>query len=302
MKKSPEPGKVLFETRSDTQSLWNAFWEGLQEGILLIDREYRIQDLNPSALKLLGLPKEEILGRTCHEVLFGSLERCEKDTDFCPGSTALDSSKPSGKREFIRQDPEGRSRHFQIRSYPILEDSGQPKYALEFIMDVTAEKTLLHFQGEAALRDPLTGLYNRKAFHIYLNRELKRTQRQGHKLSLCLVNLDSFKDFNDKHGEEEGDKLLDNLGRLLLNSTREEVDVVCRLESDTFSVILPEAGRDTASQIAERIRIAQKETRFPAPFSLAKCEAGENEDAESFYHRVVEALFTAKKKGGDRNL
>jgi len=116
------------------------------------------------------------------------------------------------------------------------------------------------------------------------------------------VDLDDFKDFNEKQGEEEGDKLLGILASLLLDSTRKEVDTVFRLEADKFSLILPEACYDAAVKIGERIRTTQRESRFPVTFSMAIREAVEGEDAETFFLRTADALFQAKKKGGNQNL
>ena len=302
MKKRSESDKDLLEKLSGTPAFWKTFWEGLPTGILIIDKDHRIQGANPAMLELLDRPEEEVLGEKCHEVIFDSGKPCENESLTCPCTPVFSGSTVSASGEFCRPNRKGSFQHLQIRSCPIMDEKGNVEYAMEFILDVTAEKLLNDFQEEAALRDPLTGLYNRKAFHLFLDREIKRIQRQGHTISLCMLDLDSFKDFNEKQGEEEGDRLLEVLGGLLIDSTRKEVDSVFRLEADRFALILPEACYDTTVKIVERIRSAQKKTRFPVAFSIAICEAVEGEEAETFYHRAEEALFRAKKKGGNHNL
>jgi len=197
---------------------------------------------------------------------------------------------------------DGRREELEIRAYPVPDESGETRYALEFVQDLTATVLLQSYREEAHLRDPLTGLYNRKAFHTFLARELSRTQRQGHPFSLALADFDSFKDYNERQGDDAGDELLKRMGALLTATTRGEVDTVFRLEGDLFAVTLPEARREHTLRIGERVRLAEQEQRLPMTFSMAICEAEDGEDSPALFHRVEEALFLAKKSGGTRIL
>jgi len=190
----------------------------------------------------------------------------------------------------------------QVHAYPVLDGEGNPSCAAEFVQDVTSERLLTDYREEAALRDPLTGFYNRQGFNHLLERELKRTKRQGHPLSLCLIDVDSFKDYNGKMGERAGDALLERLSEILAAQTRVGVDALCRLQADTFAMILPEASHPQALQIGCRVRRVAEEAQLPISFSMAVCESEDPEDADAFYHRTADTLFQAKKSGGNKTL
>lgn len=115
--------------------------------------------------------------------------------------------------------------------------------------NITLRETLC---GQA-IRDPLTGLYNRRYMEESLGRELRRAERSGEPVSLIMFDVDHFKNFNDTYGHEAGDLVLSELGGLVQEISRSE-DVACRYGGEEFLLILPSAGLDIASQRAETIR------------------------------------------------
>ncbi len=282
--------------------LVKALLEGAPIGIFLVDKEYSIQYANPVFLKWIRKPNSEALGQKCYEILFGHEKPCKDGETRCPAAEALGSTRAAGPVTFLRQDPEGGRQYLRIHAHPVLDGTGSPSRAAAFIQDVTSERLLKDYREEAALRDPLTGLYNRQGFNHLLKRELKRTKRQGHPLSLCLIDLDSFKDYNNKKGEKTGDALLERLADILVAQTRVEVDSLCRLQADTFALILPEASHDQALGIGRRIHRAAEEDRMPISFSMAIRQPEDSEDPDAFYHRTADALFQAKKSGGNKIL
>jgi diguanylate cyclase (GGDEF)-like protein len=105
----------------------------------------------------------------------------------------------------------------------------------------------------ASVTDDLTGLYNSRYLNLVLRRESKRASRSGRPLSLLFLDLDGFKQVNDKHGHLAGSKALVEAAAIIRGSAR-ETDVAARFGGDEFSVILPDTGRDGAVSVAERIR------------------------------------------------
>ncbi len=294
-------GDLQKELKGDA-SLVEALLEGAPIGILLVDREYAIQYANPVLAQWIRTPANEVVGKKCYEILFGNQQPCEAGEKTCPAAEALGSAKVAGPITFLRQAPEGQQQYLRVHSHPVLDGEGSPSCAAEFIQDVTAEMLLKDYREEAALRDPLTGFYNRQGFNHLIERELKRTKRQGHPLSLCLIDLDSFKDYNDKKGEKAGDALLKRLAGILVAQTRVGVDALCRLQADTFAMILPEASHAQALRIGCRVRRVAEEAQFPISFSMAVCESEDPEDGGAFYHRTADTLFQAKKSGGNKTL
>ena len=106
-----------------------------------------------------------------------------------------------------------------------------------------------------SMRDPLTGLYNRRYLEETMVRELPRARRLGDNVGVMVLDLDHFKDLNDTHGHEAGDHVLERVGELLREATRGS-DIACRFGGEEFAVILPGASLFVARQRAEAIRAA----------------------------------------------
>ncbi len=109
--------------------------------------------------------------------------------------------------------------------------------------------------------DDLTGLYNHRYMQISLNREIRRSQRYGLKFSLLFLDLDRFKEINDKYGHLAGSAALQEVGRLLVDCVR-DVDTLFRFGGDEFAAILVETDDRTARVVAERIRKVIEEFAF----------------------------------------
>jgi len=121
------------------------------------------------------------------------------------------------------------------------------------LANLALRETLRH----QSIRDPLTGLYNRRYFEESLEREVRRAQRRGAPLGIIMLDLDRFKRFNDSFGHEAGDMLLRAFGEMLRRKVRGE-DVPCRYGGEEFALLLPEASLEAARERAEELRLAAK--------------------------------------------
>ena len=106
-----------------------------------------------------------------------------------------------------------------------------------------------------SIRDPLTGLFNRRYMEESLEREMRRATRGRHPVAILMFDLDFFKGFNDTYGHEAGDTLLRLVGQTLQRSVRAE-DIACRYGGEEFTLILPEASLDDAVARADEVRRA----------------------------------------------
>jgi diguanylate cyclase (GGDEF)-like protein len=104
-----------------------------------------------------------------------------------------------------------------------------------------------------SIRDPLTGLFNRRYMEESLEREMRRANRGRHPVGIIMLDLDHFKRFNDTYGHDAGDALMRLVGSTLQRSIRAE-DIACRYGGEEFTLILPEASLVDAAQRAESIR------------------------------------------------
>lgn len=107
---------------------------------------------------------------------------------------------------------------------------------------------------ELASTDSLSGLANRRAFDLRLNDELRRSKRSKSPLSLILLDVDNFKQFNDRYGHHNGDRCIDHIGSILTATLGRETDFPARIGGEEFAVVLPGSDSNDAQTIAERIR------------------------------------------------
>ena len=110
-----------------------------------------------------------------------------------------------------------------------------------------------------SITDSLTGLYNQRHFYARLNEEIPRAKRQKHHLALILLDLDDFKQYNDKYGHLAGDEILQNVGKVINNNVRQGVDSGFRYGGDEFAVLLIDADEVVVKMMSARIEKGIKE-------------------------------------------
>jgi diguanylate cyclase (GGDEF)-like protein len=197
-----------------------------------------------------------------------------------------------------------------------LSDTGQDLSAQRDLIDSAAEKLSMALANlslqdrlrQQSIRDPLSGLFNRRYLEESAARELNRCARRGLPLSLLMLDIDHFKSFNDVHGHAGGDAVLAQFGKLLQSMSRGE-DIACRYGGEEFTLILPEADLDAASERAEAIRLAVEAMQVPhlgkvlpqvtVSIGVAGYPAHGN-SPEALMQAADEALYRAKRGGRNR--
>ena len=159
-----------------------------------------------------------------------------------------------------------------------------------------------------SIRDPLTGLFNRRYLEESLERELTRCSRRGLPLSVLMLDLDHFKRFNDSHGHDGGDALLSQAGRVLQALCRNE-DIACRYGGEEFTLILPEMNAEAARQRAENVREAIERLQVqhlrqplsPVTASIGvACFPVDGASGSDLLRKADAALYRAKHEGRNR--
>jgi len=161
---------------------------------------------------------------------------------------------------------------------------------------------------EASVRDPLTGLFNRRYLEETLKREIKRAEREAYSLGIIMIDIDHFKQVNDTHGHAAGDAFLKEFGKMLKDQIR-QYDVVCRYGGEEFVLMMPGISLDFAIKRAESLLDKTKALRIlynenvleSVTISLGVAVFPEHgSTGEEVLRSADEALYLAKKAGRNR--
>ena len=179
---------------------------------------------------------------------------------------------------------------------------------IQNLMSFVSKAIQNHLHYERTLRDVKTGLYNNAFFMNRLNEEISRSKRTHSRASIIIIDVDKFKDFNDKYGHIAGDRVLESLAITIKQGVRTE-DVPSRFGGEEFTVLLPDTDKDHAWLVAERLRImvsAMKVTWDPplpqVTISVGLFTFDKDTDlvADEIIGRADEALYLSKALGRNR--
>lgn len=162
-----------------------------------------------------------------------------------------------------------------------------------------------------SITDPLTGCFNRGYLMDFLPKEINRSIRYNHPLSIIMCDIDHFKKVNDTHGHQAGDVVLKSFASILNDAVREGSDWVSRYGGEEFLVVLPETGLENGIKTAERLRkrvseteidIGNKKIKITASFGVASFDPQKNREmsTDSLINLADQGLYQAKTEGRNR--
>ena len=283
--------------------------DAMPDGVVVIDAQNRAVDINPAAGHLLRLDAHVEPGASV--------------ADFFPAWHELLAARADATaftRE-IRLGPD-QTAHVSVQATPLRDPRGTPGGWIVVLRDITRIKTVedeLRAQLESnealrkdlqeqAVRDGLTGLYNRRFLEESLARELERAGRAAGSIVVCLLDLDGFKAVNDTHGHGVGDRVLKNLAALLQSQTR-RADVACRYGGEEFVILMPGTTLCTGVERmdvlrrrfqSQTIELDDGATIRPCFSAGVACFPDHGISAQSLLRAADQALYAAKEAGRDR--
>lgn len=294
--------------RQELQTMFNA----MPDGVLLVDRNLRIVYSNPRAYELLPGLKDAA----------GRIDPMRMKEEGCPNhgiKRAFEESKACQHQCSIKL-PDGTTRHLHSICAPIFSEDGSVINVVEVIRDVTdrvktehelEERTaelhnLNRVLSQVAITDSLTQVYNRRHLDELLYKEIKRFNRRKYRhLTLMMIDIDNFKELNDRYGHLAGDSVLREVARLLRENVR-ETDTVARYGGEEFVVVMPDAHVDSAFQKAESLRKKIEAIEFPGhdkPLYIT-ISIGIAEYRSGLPHELIDAadkaMYAAKRAGKNR--
>jgi len=292
-----EKSKALMESEFKYRTLV----EQSLEGILII-QDGIIHFANPTLLRILNYDESEIVGKDILKFLYPD-DRNLLTENICKLAEESLIESPLELR-MAHKNEEG---IYMECLLTLIQYEGKPSI-LVTLRNITERKKVEAELKRLVITDDLTGLFNQRYFYTQINKEIERAKRHNRPLTMLLIDIDQFKNFNDTYGHWEGDFVLKKIGELLMKNVR-DIDMAFRYGGEEFTVILPETKSEDAIIVAERVRKAVSHTVF-YPFtldgqpdvvnktiSIGITEFHMEDDMKSFIKRADNAMYLAKKKG-----
>jgi diguanylate cyclase (GGDEF)-like protein/PAS domain S-box-containing protein len=215
--------------------------------------------VSPSSLDVLGWTPEEMVGHGPDHLVFeGDMEHLHE-----AASATLGESSERTPATVRMRKKDGSLVWIEINPRLVLDpETDRPSGVIVVMRDVTERKLLEEKLAALAMTDGLTGIANRRAFDEALEREWKRTLRHGTQISLLLLDIDHFKQFNDEYGHQVGDDCLRAVAQAAVSAVRAS-DIVARYGGEELALILPQVDVAGAWETAEKVRSVMEDLRIP---------------------------------------
>ena len=243
--------KVEEELRESEERL-RFITENTHDVVWQLDRDLRVTYINGADERMRGFVRDEVVDRPFRDMIVPtSYPAFDETMPHFPESDAV--SRPTSRFEVEMRCKDGRQVWAEINLTHIHDNIGQIIGYIGVTRDATQRRQVQDMLREQTIRDPLTGLFNRRYLDESLERELSRAVRDKRPLSLLMIDIDSFKKLNDTYGHPAGDEVLRRLGELIRNGAR-NADLPCRYGGEEFLLVLPNMPLDAAFERAEDLR------------------------------------------------
>ena len=265
-----------------------------------IDAQGKVLMASPAVERILGFSCESVIGRDSSEFYADPMER-----DALVEALLRDGNVSD--YEVTLRHKDGAPVHVSISSHALLDDDGN-YLAVEGVMrDISERKRLETKLRELAVRDELTGILNRRAFLGKAEEALRRAHRHGRPLAFMILDIDWFKQINDRFGHLAGDYVLRRFADTVAGCLR-DIDHFGRLGGEEFGLLLDRCEMQQAREVGERIRdaVSRLQLRYKASIITLTVSTGAtlsepgDECVETLIDRADKALYSAKREGRNR--
>ncbi len=281
--------------------------DSLFDGVYFVDTERRITYWNAAAERISGYPKEKMLGRRCADNLLRHIDPlgCELCLEGCPLSATMQDGNLREASVFLHHAM-GHRVPVSVRTSPVRDDNGQIIGAVEIFSDNSGSLQILHEYEKLkqdAYLDALTNVGNRRYGEMTLSTRIFEMHNHTIPFGVLFLDIDHFKNFNDRYGHKTGDDVLVMVAKSISYSLR-KMDVVARWGGEEFIVILPGATGVIVQSVSDRIRILieqsfilVEENRLNVTVSIGATMSLEIDSAESIVSRADRLMYLAKSRG-----
>lgn len=282
----------------------------LREGVIFVDREYRVRIWSQSIELISGRPRVEAVQQTIRPALLNLHDQDGQPIpeERCPVAGSLQSGKiRTGDYRIIGRS--GREVKVELNVTPVVDDKNAVQGAVVIVHDASIQLDLqrqLRDLYEISVLDPLTQISNRGEFERVLSDTI-RTSQSKNEYNTCLIicDIDYFKSINDNYNHHVGDQALISFAEQLKQFVRAQ-DLVCRYGGEEFVILCAECDIEAGIERAEEIRKSLEVTQQPmlngkcitASFGVSQLRM--NDSATDFFVRADSALLKAKDLGRNR--
>jgi diguanylate cyclase (GGDEF)-like protein/PAS domain S-box-containing protein len=288
------------------ESLMNAIFEGAY----YVDNQRKIQAWNEGAFFISGYKREEVIGHCCSDDILMHID--ESGTELCrhecPLHKSLQDGQPHRASVFLKHKL-GYRVPVAIRIVPVYGEDAKVVGAVE-VFRVTGEAS--HWQlriselEKLVFIDPVTSVPNRRFLEGQVDQLLRDFASGEIPFMACMLDLDHFKEVNDRYGHETGDRLLQNVCQTLAHCLR-AIDILGRWGGDELLLLLPGTKIGQASRMLERMRVLIAETVIATEtgvlgttVSIGATQVLSSDDPRSLLQRADAQLYLAKQHGRNR--
>ena len=292
--------EMWHERLSIDNNVKNTIFDLCLEGIYLEDEKGNILDCNRSGHEIFGYTRDEILAKSVADLVPEEIAKTFQETipdDMTVGNKYV---------ERVSKRKDGTVFPSEVNTNYVILD-GEKRF-IAYLRDITERKNMENELRLLAVKDDLTGIFNRRYIMDQLQRMLDRLKRYDWDFfSIAMLDIDDFKEINDKHGHVFGDEVLKYFSCMLKKSVR-RVDMVGRYGGEEFLLILPYTSKAGGGTVLNRIREKAASLDFSRPvqltFSAGLMEMTHDRaaqcDMDGILNRVDELMYKSKKEGKNR--
>ena len=260
--------------------------------------------VNDALCQITGFSREELLARSFVELTHPEDRTADADAAIELAAGRLDRYR--NDKRYIHRD--GHSVEVSVGVALLRDDDGQPSHYVSQVQDISARKRYERRLTSMADHDPLTGLLNRSRFEGAVEDQIATGARCNEASAILMVDLDNFREVNERFGQAAGDELLGSVARIMQSRLR-DTDLLARIGGDEFAILLPGASAEKAETIAtelsDRIRervtfVDGKAGGITASIGVTELDKTRERDVAELMSESETAMGTAKSEGRNR--
>lgn len=294
---------------TDIDDTYKKILDNLADGVYFVDRDRKILYWNKGAERISGFSAEQVQGRFCQDNILNHITENGKQLCFdgCPLHATISDGNPRQAEIFLHHS-DGHRVPIIVRTQAMRDENGQIVGAVETFSD---NSKLLNIRHEvrrlqdAALRDPLTGIWNRRYMSRRLEIAMWILQEQEIPFGIFFVDIDHFKTVNDRFGHKTGDQVLMMVANTLHENLRAE-DAVARWGGEEFVALLNGLDEDGMASVAKKLTtlIRHSSLRFneqeiSVTVSMGMTSARKDDTVKSLVDRADQNMYRSKLGGHD---